>query len=87
MRVVEELEGPQSPEERAELIVYLIDMIEHWNAGIARHRSYAEPDLFTIDQFTERRNAYVEQLAILLQRYGLEFRPMQTTPPDQRQAA
>lgn len=87
MKVVEELEGPLNPAERADMVVYLLDMIDHWNAGIDRHRAYEQSDQFTIDQFTDRRNSYVEQLAILLQRYGLEFRPMPTNPADQRQAA
>ena len=59
-------EMPQTPQERAELIEYLLEMIEHWNAGIKRHESYPERDTFTIEQFTERRDKYIGQLALVL---------------------
>lgn len=75
MRIVEEVEAPISPEERASLVVHLMEMIDHWNAGIARHESYPEPDRATVSEFTDRRDSYVQQLAILLQGYGLNFQP------------
>ena len=62
---------PTTPHERAELIEHLLELIEHWNAGIARHQSYPDPDLFTIEQFTDQRNKYIGQLALLLNQYGL----------------
>lgn len=48
MQIVEELEGPLTPEERAGMIINLLEMIDHWNAGIERHLSYDEPDQFTL---------------------------------------
>lgn len=62
---------PTTPQERAELIEHLLEMIEHWSAGIKRHESYPERDEFTIEQFTEQRNKYIGQLALLLNQYGL----------------
>lgn len=56
---------------QAELIAHLLEMIDHWNAGIARHESYPEPDLSTIEGFTKRRNTYVGQLALLLNQHGV----------------
>lgn len=62
---------PATPHERAELIEHLLELIEHWDTGIARHQSYPDPDLFTIEQFTDQRNKYIGQLALLLNQYGL----------------
>ena len=72
---------PTTPHERAELIEHLLELIEHWNAGIARHQLYPEPDLFTIEQFTDQRNKYIGQLALLLNQYGLVVQMPNT--PDQ----
>lgn len=72
---------PATPHERAERIEQLLELIEHWNAGITRHQSYPDPDLFTIEQFTDRRNKYVGQLALLLNQYGLVVQ--MPTAPDQ----
>ncbi|AQG78621.1 hypothetical protein [Spirosoma montaniterrae] len=77
---------PTTPHERAELIEQLLEMIEHWDAGIKRHESYPERDEFTIDQFTDQRNKYIAQLAVLLNQYGLIVQ-MPTQPTTGRLAA
>ena len=87
MQIVEELEGPLTPEEQAGLIVNLLEMIDHWNAGIERHLSYDEPDQFTITEFTDRRNSYIEQLALLLQKHGVVVQLPSSGPADGQQAA
>jgi hypothetical protein len=61
---------PTTLKERAELIEHLLEMIEHWNAGIRRHESYPERDECTIEQFPKQRNKYIGQLSILLNQYG-----------------
>jgi hypothetical protein len=72
MQIEDILDGlPQTTHERAELMEYLLEMVEHWNAGIKRHESYPERDEFTIEQFTEQRDKYLGQLALLLNQYGL----------------
>lgn len=72
---------PATPQARADLITDLLEMIEHWNTGINRHKSYPEPDWFTIEQFTDQRNKYIGQLALLLNHYGVVVQL--PTPPDQ----
>jgi hypothetical protein len=39
---------PTTLHERAELIESLLEMVGHWNAGIAQHRADPEPDRATI---------------------------------------
>jgi hypothetical protein len=51
-------------------------MIDYWNAGIAQHRADPEPDWATIDTFTDRRNIYIGQLALLLQPFEVEVKPL-----------
>lgn len=87
MQIVEELEGPLTPEERAGMVVNLLEMIDHWNAGIERHLSYAEPDQFTINEFADRRNSYIEQLALLLRKYGVVVQLPSPGLSGQQQAA
>lgn len=62
---------PTTPHERAELIEHLLEMIERVNQSIQRHESYPERDTLAIEQFSDRRNKYVGQLALLLNQYGL----------------
>lgn len=69
------------------MIVNLLEMIDHWNAGIDRHPSYDEPDQFTIAEFTDRRNGYVEQLALLLRKHGVIVQLPSSGPADQQRAA
>ena len=73
---------PTTPQERADMVVFLLEMIEHWNAGISRHQSYPEPDLFTIEQFTDQRNTYIGQLALVMNQYGLAVQ-LSAAPSDQ----
>lgn len=87
MQIVEELDGPITPEEQAGMIVNLLGMIDHWNAGIDRHLSYDEPDQFTITEFTDRRNSYIEQLALLLQKHGVVVQLPLSRPTGQQRAA
>lgn len=87
MQIVEELEGPLTPEERAGMIINLLEMIDHWNAGIERHLSYDEPDQFTITEFTDRRNSYIAQLALLLQKYGVVVQLPSSGQSGRQQAA
>ena len=76
-----------SHEERNEWILNLIEMIDHWNAGIERHLSCDQPDQFTIDQFTEKRNEYVNQLATLMHTFGLDVKQLPVNLLDSKQAA
>ncbi len=69
------------------MVVNLLEMIDHWNAGIERHLSYDKPDQTTIDEFTDRRNSYVEQLALLLQKYGIIVQLPTVGPAGRQQAA
>lgn len=66
---------PTTPDEQTDLIIGLIERIEHWNAGIRRHRLLDEPDRLSIQEFTHRRDKYVGQLAVVLNRYGLIVLP------------
>ena len=78
--VLDEL--PTPPHERAEVIEYLLGMIERMNQAIQRHESYPERDELTIEGFTDRRNKYVGQLALLINQYGLVVQ----LPPTQQTA-
>ncbi|GAB2562408.1 hypothetical protein [Spirosoma areae] len=62
---------PTTPHERAELIEHLLEFIERMNGAIQRHESYPERDNLAIEQFTDQRNKYIGQLALLLNQYGL----------------
>lgn len=76
MRVEDILDDlPTTPHERAEVVAGLVEMIERLNATILRHQMRPDPDLFTIEQFTERRNKYVGQLAVVLNLYGVIVLP------------
>ena len=74
---------PTTPEERADMVGGLIERIERLNLAIERHQSYPDPDLGTIDGFTEVRNTYAGQLAILLKPLGLLLQL--PTPPQTAQ--
>lgn len=78
---------PATPAGRADLIAQLLEMIDHWNAGISRHQSYPDPDLGTIEEFTEVRNTYIGQLALLLDQHGLVLQMPTPPQPAQRLAA
>jgi hypothetical protein len=77
---------PTTPEGRADLIAQLLEMIDHWNAGINRHQSYPDPDLGTIAEFMEVRNTYVGHLALLLNQHGLVLQLPTPPQPDRRLA-
>lgn len=62
---------PTTLHERAELIEHLLELIERMSGAIERHESYPERDNLAIEQFTDLRNKYVGQLALLLNQYGL----------------
>lgn len=70
---------PTTPQERSDVIISLLEMIDHWNAGITRHQSYPEPDQATIVEFTDMRNTYIGQLAVVMNYYGVTIQL--PTPP------
>lgn len=78
---------PTTPHERAEVAAGLLEMIERLNQSIQRHESYTDDrDELAIEQFTERRNKYVGQLALLLNQYGLVVQ-LPTPPANTRRLA
>lgn len=74
MQLVEELEGPLAPDERAEMVSRCVELIEQTNNALAFHRQFAEPDLLAIEQYTELRQRYISELADLLQAIGVNVR-------------
>ncbi len=78
---------PTTPQERAEMVGYLIENIERLNLAIERHESYPDPDLGTMQGFIEVRNTYAGQLAILLKPLGLLLQLPILPQTDHRQAA
>ena len=73
---------PTTLQEKAELIVFLLEMIERMGGAVERHLSYPEPDRLAIEQFTDQRNTYIGQLALVMNQYGLTVQ-LSATPFDQ----
>jgi hypothetical protein len=80
MRIIEEWQGTMSGQERDELLGGLLDAIEHINERLSFRHSLPEPDSFSIGEFNDLRNRYIEQLAMLLQRYGVDVKPLPVLP-------
>lgn len=89
MQIVQELEaeGGLTPQVRDGLLLSFLENIERLNKHIAWHQSFEEPDLFSIGEFSDRRDSYIEQIRLLMSHYGLEVKPLPTTPNARQQAA
>ena len=82
MQINDILDEQMNAQERADAVVFLLEMIERMSGAIERHQSYPEPDQLAIEQFTDQRSKYIGQLALLMNQYGVSVQ----LPPS-RQAA
>ena len=82
MQINDILDEPMNAQERADAVVFLLEMIERMSGAIERHQSDPKPDQLAIEQFTDLRTNYIGQLALLMNQYGVN---VQLTPS--RQAA
>ncbi|ADB41833.1 hypothetical protein [Spirosoma linguale] len=73
---------PTNADERAVMVVRLLDLIERTNAAIDRHTNQDKPDQLAVRQYTELRDEYVQEFADLVQPIGLVVQG-----PPARQAA
>lgn len=89
MQIVQELEaeGALTPQARDKLLLSFLESIERLNKHIAWHQSLEEPSELSIGEFSDLRDNYIEQVRLLMNHYGLEVKPLPTTPNARQQAA
>ncbi|MBC8151449.1 MAG: hypothetical protein H7Z72_00915 [Bacteroidetes bacterium] len=82
MQIVQELEaeGALTPSERDGLLLGFLESIERLNKHIAWHYSLEEPSDLSIREFSDLRDSYIEQVKVLMKHYGLDVKPLPTTP-------
>ncbi|WP_266362935.1 hypothetical protein [Tellurirhabdus rosea] len=68
------MEQPRDEHERGLFIARLLELIQRTTAAIARHQAIeeADRDRFAIQQYTELRERYLEELTQLLEDAGLD---------------
>ena len=90
MQIVQEMEadGALTPEIRDGLLLNFLEDIERLNKHIAWHQSLEKPDEFSIGEFSDRRDSYIEQVKLLRNYYGLDVKPLPSSnQPSQQRAA